>query len=213
MPIFFIVLLILCGEGTNICQTFCWISCVYKNTVIECHIEVWNANFICYATQLPGGEEGIFLNSEFDLFSFDDLHLQINASISPKASVENSSAQWTFFVVVVVDLHLQIIEIISPTKHQTSRLYLNIGPLNFGRGGEIILLHNETKCFNKARTFIISFFFVSWIIYTCKLFKAFPPYFTPSDICHKSSFCLQSTVIECILNLLDPSTAWGAIIK
>ncbi len=45
------------------------------------------------------------------------------------------------------------------------------------------------------------------MIYTYKLFKAFPPYFTGSDICHKSSFCQQSTVTECILNLLDPSTA------
>ncbi len=47
-----------------------------------------NANFICYATQLPGGGRGgFFCNSEFDLFSFDDLHLQINASIPSKASV------------------------------------------------------------------------------------------------------------------------------
>ncbi len=34
----------------------------------------------------------IFLNSEFDFFFFDDLHLQIITSISPKASIENSSA-------------------------------------------------------------------------------------------------------------------------
>ncbi len=47
------------------------------------------------------------------------------------------------------------------------------------------------------------------MIYTYKLFKAFPPDFTGSDICHKSSFCQESTVTECILNLLDPSTAWG----
>ncbi len=30
---------------------------------------------------------------------FDDLHLQIIESISPKASVQNSSAQWTIFLV------------------------------------------------------------------------------------------------------------------
>ncbi len=30
------------------------------------------------------------------------------------------------------------------------------------------------------------------------------PYFTEVNICHKSSFCLQITVTECILNLLDP---------
>ncbi len=41
----------------------------------------------------------IFLNSEFYIyFVFDDLHLQIIASISPKASVENSSAQWAIFI-------------------------------------------------------------------------------------------------------------------
>ncbi len=41
------------------------------------------------------------------------------------------------------------------------------------------------------------------MIYTYKLFKAFPSYFTGSYICHMSSFCQQSTVTECILNLLD----------
>ncbi len=30
-------------------------------------------------------------------FYFDDLHLQIIESISPKASVENSSARWAIF--------------------------------------------------------------------------------------------------------------------
>ncbi len=28
------------------------------------------------------------------------------------------------------------------------------------------------------------------------------PYFTGSDICHKSNFCLQNTVTECILNFI-----------
>ncbi len=46
-----------------------------------------NTNFICYATQLPPrGGGGIIFNSEFDFFGGDDLHLQIIASISPKAS-------------------------------------------------------------------------------------------------------------------------------
>ncbi len=31
---------------------------------------------------------------------FDDLHLQIIQNISPKASVENSSAQWAIFLIV-----------------------------------------------------------------------------------------------------------------
>ncbi len=46
----------------------------------------------------PGGGRGIFLNSEFDFFFLDDLHFQIIASISPKAAVENSSAQWAIFL-------------------------------------------------------------------------------------------------------------------
>ncbi len=38
-------------------------------------------------------------SSKFDFF-FDDLHLQIIESISPKASVENSSAQWAIFLMI-----------------------------------------------------------------------------------------------------------------
>ncbi len=51
-----------------------------------------NANIIYSATHLPGRGGGAFIiYSEFFL---DDLHLQIIATISPKTSVENSSAQW-----------------------------------------------------------------------------------------------------------------------
>ncbi len=32
---------------------------------------------------------------------FDNLHLQIIASISPKASVQNSSAQWAIFFITL----------------------------------------------------------------------------------------------------------------
>ncbi len=51
-----------------------------------------NADFIYYAIHLLGRGGGAF----FYLFRIfvDDLHLQIIASISPKTSVENSSAQW-----------------------------------------------------------------------------------------------------------------------
>ncbi len=44
-----------------------------------------------------GGGRTFFLNSEFDFF-FDDLHLQIIASISPKTYAENSSVQWAIFI-------------------------------------------------------------------------------------------------------------------
>ncbi len=53
---------------------------------------------LCHST---AGWGVFFLYSEFDLFwgtIYTVLHLQIIASISPKASVENSSAQWAIFI-------------------------------------------------------------------------------------------------------------------
>ncbi len=81
------------GGGWQILvKSFAGIVCVYKNTAIEWHVQVWNVwMLILFVIPLNcqiGG--GIFLNSEF-FFFFYDLHLQIIASISPKASVENSS--------------------------------------------------------------------------------------------------------------------------
>ncbi len=55
---------------------------------------------------------------------------------------------------------------------------------------------NEIKCFNKVGKCLIFIYFL--LTYTYKLFKAFPPYFTGSDIYHKSSFGQQKTVIEWI---------------
>ncbi len=85
------------GGGRNICQTFCWVSlCLQKHSdLMHCTgLKCLNAYFICYATQLLGIGGGHYFYSKFDLF-FDDLHLQIIASISLKASIENSSAQKT----------------------------------------------------------------------------------------------------------------------
>ncbi len=45
-----------------------------------------------------GGGGAFFIYSEF--FG-DDLHIQIIASISPKASVENSSAHWAIFFLIL----------------------------------------------------------------------------------------------------------------
>ncbi len=42
------------------------------------------------------------------------------------------------------------------------------------------------------------------MIYNYKLFKAFPLYFTGSSLAF-----VNKAVIECILNLLNPSTALG----
>ncbi len=61
-----------------------------------------NANFIYYATHLPGrGLVGGDIFYLFRFFFFDDLHLKSIASISPKASVENSSAQCAIFFLLV----------------------------------------------------------------------------------------------------------------
>ncbi len=65
---------------------------------------------------------GNYFYSEFDNFWGDDLHLQIIARISQKASVENSSAQRAIFYLFIQnliffffdDLLLQIIVSISP---------------------------------------------------------------------------------------------------
>ncbi len=97
------------GGGTNTCQKFCWVSlCLQKHSDwMSCTgLKCLNTNFICYATQLVGGG-GFFFNSEFDLFFWDDLHLQIIASISPKASVENSSAQIIYLFHAFLDNNLQ----------------------------------------------------------------------------------------------------------
>ncbi len=42
------------------------------------------------------------------IFYFDDLHLQIIEGISPKASAENSSAQWDIFLFVNWRSHVSI---------------------------------------------------------------------------------------------------------
>ncbi len=83
MEVFFFKLILWGWGGTNICQTFCWGS-------------LCNANLICNGTQLPGGGGGFFF---IHFFVVDNLHLQIIASIFPKTSVENSSAQWAIFYI------------------------------------------------------------------------------------------------------------------
>ncbi len=51
---------------------------------------------LCHIAVKGGGAFFLIQNLIF-CFVFDDLHLQIIAIISPKASVENSSAQWAIF--------------------------------------------------------------------------------------------------------------------
>ncbi len=52
---------------------------------------------VVYATQLQGSGGGTFVFIQNLIIFFDDVHLQIIASISPKASVEHASAQWAIF--------------------------------------------------------------------------------------------------------------------
>ncbi len=78
--VFFIIL-------KYIFQTFCWVSlCIQKNTCTG--LKCLNSIFICLCPTTAGEGGGLVL-----FFIFNDLHLQIIESISPKASVENSSAQ------------------------------------------------------------------------------------------------------------------------
>ncbi len=54
--LFFLIDLMGRGGGTNICQTFCWVS-------------LCNANLICYGTQMPGGTGFFFIQIFFFLRS------------------------------------------------------------------------------------------------------------------------------------------------
>ncbi len=75
-------------------KSFARLVSVYKNT--HTGLKCLNANFA-----MPHNcRGGIFFNSEFDFFFFYDFHLQIIASISLKASVENSSDQWAIFLII-----------------------------------------------------------------------------------------------------------------
>ncbi len=63
-------------------KQFAGLVCVYKHTVIECHVQVWNVWMLILFVVPLNCQGGGALNSEF--FFFDALHLQIIA----KASVE-----------------------------------------------------------------------------------------------------------------------------
>ncbi len=66
----------------------------YKKTDWMPHtgLKCLNATFIMPLI-CRGGGQYLFIQNKF----FGDLHLQIIASISLKASIENSSAQWAIF--------------------------------------------------------------------------------------------------------------------
>ncbi len=83
--------------GTNICQKFWWFSLCLQNTVMEMPctgLTCLNANFIYYATQLPWAFYFI-QNLIFFVMIYTYKLLQ---AFPPKASVENSSAQWAIFL-------------------------------------------------------------------------------------------------------------------
>ncbi len=85
-PIFIFFIVDMGGGGQIFVKSFDGLVCVYKNHsdwIPSTGMNCLNANFISYASQLPGGG-AFFIYSEFDFFC-DDLHLQIIASISPKS--------------------------------------------------------------------------------------------------------------------------------
>ncbi len=71
----------------------------------------------------------------------------------------------------------------------------------FLAGGGTIYTCKLLKLFTSKQPSVV---FVFLMIYTYKLFKAFPPYFTGWSLTFVSK-----ALTECILNLLEPSTAWG----
>ncbi len=82
------------GGGQMFVKRFAGLVSDYKK-----HVQVWNVwilSLLCHIT-VEGGGGGFFKFRIWFFFFFYDLHLQIIASISPKASVENSSAQWAIF--------------------------------------------------------------------------------------------------------------------
>ncbi len=84
--------------GTNICQKFWWVSlCLQKHSDgMPCTgLKCLNANFISYATQLPGGGGHFFFKIWF--FFVTIYTYKLLQAFPPKASVENSSAQWAIF--------------------------------------------------------------------------------------------------------------------
>ncbi len=74
-------------------KSFAGLVSVYKNT--HTGLKCLNANYVM--PHSCRGEGGHFFKFRIWFFFFYDLHLQIIANISPKASVENSSAQWAIF--------------------------------------------------------------------------------------------------------------------
>ncbi len=77
-------------------QSYFYWSCVYKYIIGNAWVSALPKNGMLISVLSPAGYF-LFFYSEFDFFFFDDLQLPIIANISPKASVENSSAQWAIF--------------------------------------------------------------------------------------------------------------------
>ncbi len=78
------------GGGHIFVKRLAVLVSVYKNT--HTGLKCLNANVVMLHNCRGG--RGIFF---IFFYFFDHLHLQIIASISPKTSVENSSAQWAIF--------------------------------------------------------------------------------------------------------------------
>ncbi len=92
------------GGGQIFLKSFDGLVCVYKNIVIECQVKVWTVwMLILFLMPLNcrrgrgGGAFVIF--SEFNFFVTIYTYKLLQA-FPPKASVENSSAQWAIFMLI-----------------------------------------------------------------------------------------------------------------
>ncbi len=93
------------GGGTNICQKFWWDSlCLQKHSdgMPRTGMNCLNANFISYATQILGWRGGgHFLLIQNLIFFVTIYTYKLLQAFPPKASVENSSAQWAIFCFIL----------------------------------------------------------------------------------------------------------------
>ncbi len=127
----------------------------------------------CIAIQLRKGGDGLGVSVMCrSKVRWDNIFKMVSNFLN---SFLTSSADQCFFLLSFVDddLHVQLFEIISPTSIRPVGYDYWTPTLPVGGGGVKLLNHFVTK-------FIILIFLL--MIYTYKLFKAFPPYFTGSSL-------------------------------
>ncbi len=82
------------GGGQIFVKSFDGLVCVYKNTVIECQVQVWTVWMLILFLMPLNCRVGHFLFIQ-NLICFVTIYTyKLLQAFPPKASVENSSAQW-----------------------------------------------------------------------------------------------------------------------